>query len=116
MSAAFTFPTRDLFAGAHMSSDSFPFFIGGTQRQLRCFYVVRHHVDGDRQLCSFWCASIEEAVIEAVNTLSTERWHIESIIMNCDGLSEEEIWQEVERQNFDNEFFSMMEHFHDNQS
>jgi hypothetical protein len=55
-------------------------------------------------------------VIEAVNTLSTERWHIESVIMNCDGLSEEEIWQEVERQNFDNEFFSMMEHFHDNQS
>lgn len=116
MSAAFTLPTRDLFVGAHMSSDSFPFFIGGTQRQLRCFYVVRHHVDGDRQLCSFWCASIEEAVIEAVNTLSTERWHIESVIMNCDGLSEEEIWQEVERQNFDNEFFSMMENFHDSQS
>lgn len=97
-----------------MSDNHIPFFVRGTKRQLRCFYVVRHHTDGDRQLCSFWCSSIEEAVIEAVQTLSTAEWHIESVIMNCDNLTEEEVWQEVERHNFDQEFFNIIQHFDDN--
>lgn len=97
-----------------MSDDPFSFFVRGTQRSLRNFCIVRHHTDGDRQMCFLWSASFEEVAIEASTTLAIQGWHIESIIMNCDGLTEDEIWQEVERENFDNEFYKIIDQYDTN--
>lgn len=99
-----------------MSHDSSAYFPYCNTRPLKYFNVVRHHEDGDRQLCSFWCSSIEEAVIEVVYTLAVAGWHIDSVSMNCNQFDEEELFAEVNRQNIDNEFFKIVEHFNDNQS
>jgi|688.fasta_scaffold00034_134 hypothetical protein len=99
-----------------MSDNPFPFFAHRSMRQLKYFNIVRHHVDGDRQLVQFWCTSIEEAVIEAVNTCAVEGWHIESVTMDCDRPREDELFEEIVRQNFDNEFYNIVQHFNDDQS
>lgn len=96
-----------------MSNDSFPFFSHRNMRRLKSFNVVRHHEDGDRQLCQFWCTSMEEAAIEAVTTLAVAGWHIDSIIMNCEEFDEELLFEEVVQQNFDAEFSKIVNNFNE---
>ena len=96
-----------------MSDHPFPFFSHRNMRMLKSFNIVRHHEDGDRQLCQFWCTSMEEAAIEAVTSLAVAGWHIDSIIMNCEDFDEEELFYEITQQNFDAEFFKIIEDFNE---
>jgi hypothetical protein len=61
-------------------------------------------------------ASIEEAVIEAVSSCAVGGWHVESVTMDCDRPREDELFEEIVRQNFDNEFYNIVQHFNDDQS
>lgn len=97
-----------------MSDNRFPFFAHHSTRNLKFFSVIRHHNDGDRQLVQLWCTSIEEVVIDAVNNLAVGGWHIESVTMDCDHPREEELFEEVVRQNFDNEFRTIVQNYNDN--
>lgn len=95
-----------------MSDNHFPFFAHRSLRNLKFFTVIRHHDDGDLQHVHYWCTSIEEAVIDAVDNLSVGGWHIESITMDCDHPQEDEFFEDVMQQNFDNEFHKIIQQFH----
>ena len=56
---------------------------------------------------------MEEAAIEAVTSLAVAGWHIDSIIMNCEDFDEELLFEEVIQQNFDAEFFKIVNDFNE---
>jgi hypothetical protein len=57
---------------------------------------------------------MEEAAIEAVTSLAVAGWHIDSIIMDCEDIDEELLFEEVTQQNFDAEFFKIVNNFNEN--